>query len=102
VAQLRQHHAERLAEVMVAVHEAGDDVSAADILPLLFRRELDLQQRLFAMGEAIAHLNHLWHDGALARGVGPDRRIRFLLPDWARDDRRKKLVPPNERLDHVH
>lgn len=102
VAQLRQHHAERLAEVMAAVHEAGDEVSAADILPLLFRRELDLQQRLFAMGEAIAHLNHLWHDGALARSVGPDRRIYFLLPDRARDDRRKKLVPPNERLDHVH
>ena len=30
---------------------------------MLFRRELDLQQRFFAMGEAIAHLNHLWQRG---------------------------------------
>ena len=31
-----------------------------EMVPVLFRRPLDLQQRFFAMGEAIAHLNHLW------------------------------------------
>jgi hypothetical protein len=45
-------------------------------LPVLFRRELDLQQRFFAMGEAIAHLNHLWHRARIAR-VADDNRIRF-------------------------
>ena len=40
-------------------------VSAADVVPVLFRRELDLQQRYFAMGEAIAHLNHLWRAGRI-------------------------------------
>jgi len=47
-------------------------------VPVLFRRELDLQQRFFAMGEAIAHLNHLWHRGRLDRSVGDDGTIRFL------------------------
>jgi hypothetical protein len=38
-------------------------------VPVLFRRPLDTQQMLFAMGEAIAHLNHLWHAGRLERSV---------------------------------
>jgi glyoxylase-like metal-dependent hydrolase (beta-lactamase superfamily II) len=64
VAQLRTHHATRLAELEAA---AATPVTAASVLPVLFRRPLDLQQRFFAMGEAIAHLNHLWHDGRLDR-----------------------------------
>ena len=43
-------------------------------VPVLFRRELDLQQRFFAMGEAIAHLNHLWRAGRLARLVAATAR----------------------------
>jgi hypothetical protein len=34
---------------------------------VLFRRVLDDHQMTFAMGEAIAHLNHLMYRGALAR-----------------------------------
>jgi glyoxylase-like metal-dependent hydrolase (beta-lactamase superfamily II) len=64
IGELRAHHAERLAEIEVA---AAAPVTAAAILPLLFRRPLDVQQRFFAMGEAIAHLNHLWHRGRLRR-----------------------------------
>ncbi|MGH8849879.1 MAG: MBL fold metallo-hydrolase [Casimicrobiaceae bacterium] len=74
VDQLREHHAARLAELEVA---AATPRTAADIVPVLFRRELDLQQRFFAMGEAIAHLNHLWHRGRLERSVGGDGTIRF-------------------------
>ena len=51
--------------------------SAAEIVPVLFRRELDLQQRFFAMGEAIAHLNHLWHARPRQRSVATDGAIRF-------------------------
>jgi hypothetical protein len=29
------------------------------------------------MGEAIAHLNHLWHAGRLARRIADDGSIRF-------------------------
>jgi glyoxylase-like metal-dependent hydrolase (beta-lactamase superfamily II) len=63
--QLHAHHAERLAEVQAAC--AAAPCSAADILPVLFKRALDLHQTTFAMGEAVAHLHALWHAGALLR-----------------------------------
>jgi glyoxylase-like metal-dependent hydrolase (beta-lactamase superfamily II) len=74
VGELRAHHAARLAELEAA---ATTPVSAAEILPVLFRRPLDLQQRFFAMGEAIAHLNHLWHQGRLDRTEAHDATLRF-------------------------
>ena len=77
VAQLRSHHSDRLAELVDAISAAGAPVSASDMVPVLFRRELDLQQRFFAMGEAIAHLNHLWHRHGIRRTVAADGAIRF-------------------------
>jgi len=77
VAQLQTHHADRLAELQHAVDVAAAPVSAADLVPILFRRELDLQQRFFAMGEAIAHLNHLWHGARISRCVAADGAVRF-------------------------
>ena len=77
VTQLRAHHAARLSELEAHVQDAGAPVAAADVLDLLFRRELDLQQRFFAMGEAIAHLNHLWRRGRVARTVAGNGRILF-------------------------
>jgi hypothetical protein len=72
------HHVARLAELEAAVDEP---CSAAELLPILFRRELDLQQRYFAMGEAIAHLNYLWHAGRLARKIAGDGSVRFARTD---------------------
>ncbi len=63
--QLQQHHADRLAEVMAACAAAPQ--SAADLLPVLFKRPLDVHQTTFAMGESIAHLNALWHERRLQR-----------------------------------
>jgi glyoxylase-like metal-dependent hydrolase (beta-lactamase superfamily II) len=77
VAQLRGHHAERLAELARALEEADAPQSAQDLVPVLFRRELDTQQRFFAMGEAIAHLNRLWREGRIERLVGNDGSIRY-------------------------
>ena len=65
IRQLHEHHDERLAEVRAACAERP--CSAADILPLLFKRQLDLHQTTFAMGEAVAHLHALWHAGQLRR-----------------------------------
>jgi len=65
VAQLKAHHADRLAEVRAAC--ASGARSASDILPVLFRRALDLHQTTFAMGEAVAHLHALWLRGTLRR-----------------------------------
>ena len=77
VEQLRAHHDARLAELVAAADEPH---SAAEFVPVLFRRELDLQQRFFAMGEAIAHLNHLWRAERLARLIADDGNIRFVRP----------------------
>ena len=77
VTSLRRHHAERLDELHAALLDANVPQSAEDVIPVLFRRELDLQQRFFAMGEAIAHLNHLWQTGRAERSVASDGAIRF-------------------------
>jgi glyoxylase-like metal-dependent hydrolase (beta-lactamase superfamily II) len=74
IAQLRAHHEARLAEVLDACREPR---SAVDIVPIMFRRPLDAHQLSFALGEALAHLNKLWLDGALRRERGADGVYRF-------------------------
>jgi len=83
VGALRDHHRDRLAELAEAVRQAGGSATAAEVVPVLFRRELDLQQRFFAIGEAIAHLNHLAADGRLVRATAADGRVRFAVPPGA-------------------
>ena len=73
---LNEHHRARLAELQAATSET-DSVTAYGLLPVLFRRSLDTQQQFFAMGESIAHLNHLWHQRRLSRSIGRDSVIRF-------------------------
>jgi glyoxylase-like metal-dependent hydrolase (beta-lactamase superfamily II) len=75
IGQLAAHHAERFADVLRACAKAPQ--SAAELLPVLFRRPLDLHQTTFAMGEAIAHLHALWHAGKLVRTCGADGILRF-------------------------
>jgi glyoxylase-like metal-dependent hydrolase (beta-lactamase superfamily II) len=65
IRQLHEHHRDRLAEVMEACR--ASPCSAADVLPVLFKRKLDLHQTTFAMGESVAHLHALWHGGQLRR-----------------------------------
>jgi glyoxylase-like metal-dependent hydrolase (beta-lactamase superfamily II) len=72
--QLTGHHAERLAEVVAA---CATPQSAADIVPIMFRRALDAHQLSFALGEALAHLHKLWFDGVLRRTTGVDGVVRF-------------------------
>ena len=56
---------------------AEQPCSAAEVLPVLFKRALDLHQTTFAMGESIAHLHLLWHDGRLSRRLDDDGIYRF-------------------------
>jgi fructosamine-3-kinase len=76
IAQLRAHHVERLAEVVAACQQWQ---SAADIVPLMFKRPLDAHQLSFALGEALAHLHKLWHEGSARREIGADGVIRFRM-----------------------
>ncbi|MCM8739050.1 MBL fold metallo-hydrolase [Azospirillum sp. A1-3] len=64
---LARHHAERLAEIESL---CVDPQTAATVTRALFPRPLDPQQMLFAVGEAVAHLNHLIGKGRLERLAG--------------------------------
>jgi glyoxylase-like metal-dependent hydrolase (beta-lactamase superfamily II) len=75
IQQLHAHHRERLAEVIQAC--ATTPCSAADVLPVLFKRPLDFHQITFALGEAVAHLHALWHGGKLTRHMDADGVYRF-------------------------
>ena len=76
IAQLREHHTARLAEVLTACVEPR---SAVEIVPIMFPRALDTHQLTFALGEALAHLHKLWFDGALRRETCADGVIRFAV-----------------------
>ncbi len=76
ISQLSDHHAARLAEVVEA---CATPQSAADIVPIMFRRALDAHQMSFALGEALAHLHKLWLDGMLRRELAADGVIRFQV-----------------------
>jgi len=65
IAQLKAHHAERCE---VLAEACATPQTAADLIPVLFDRPIDdANQIFFALGEAIAHLNHLHHAGRLRR-----------------------------------
>src|SRR5258706_1455041 len=72
LAQLRDHHAQRLDELVAAIRRP---TTAAELLPVLFNRPLDDHQLSFAMGEIIAHMNHLAATGRVVRVHGDP--IRF-------------------------
>lgn len=76
IGQLQEHHQLRLDEVLEAARKAP--VSAYDMLPVLFKRQLDLHQTTFALGESVAHLHRLWHGGQLQRECGAGGVWRFV------------------------
>lgn len=78
VEALHAHHAERLQVLEEACEQVPQ--SAAGLLDTLFGRALDTHQVMFAMGEAIAHLNHLEQAGRLSRSIDTDGVIRFSRP----------------------
>jgi glyoxylase-like metal-dependent hydrolase (beta-lactamase superfamily II) len=75
IEQLLTHHAERCAEVLQAC--ADGPRSAADLLPVLFKRELDMHQTTFALGEAVAHVHALQSTGRLRQAVSSDSVLRY-------------------------
>jgi glyoxylase-like metal-dependent hydrolase (beta-lactamase superfamily II) len=77
IRQLVQHHDERFADVLAAC--ASGPKSAADLLPVLFKRTLDLHQTTFAMGESVAHLHALASQGRLLPVPGDDGILRYGL-----------------------
>ena len=75
VRQLIEPHDRHFDEVVAACR--AKPCSASDLLPVLFRRKLDLHQTTFAMGEAIAHLHALSGMGRLRGHLDDDGIRRF-------------------------
>jgi len=74
LAELRAHHLARLDELAEACDRPR---TAAELIPVLFRRRLDSHQVMFAMGESLSHLVYLTTEGRLVRLPGDDGRERF-------------------------
>ena len=73
--QLLHHHDERLREVLQAC--AAAPCSAAELLPVMFKRELDMHQTTFALGEAVAHVHALQATGQLKEVRRGDGVLRY-------------------------
>jgi glyoxylase-like metal-dependent hydrolase (beta-lactamase superfamily II) len=75
VDQLIEHHERQCGKLLAA---CAAPKTAAELMPVLFERELtDPHQAMFAMGEAIAHLNHLKQSHRLKR-VDENGAIRYV------------------------
>jgi glyoxylase-like metal-dependent hydrolase (beta-lactamase superfamily II) len=76
VDQLHAHHAQRCELLVQACRNTPK--SAAELIPVLFDREIpDPHQTMFAMGEAIAHLNYLEHAGSMQR-IEENGLVRYV------------------------
>ncbi len=76
--ELIGHHEDR----MLAIEEhCVEPRLARELLPVLFRRELDPRQMMMALGEAIAHLHLLMYRNRIQRTLHEDGCYRFLSID---------------------
>jgi glyoxylase-like metal-dependent hydrolase (beta-lactamase superfamily II) len=75
IAQLAEHHERRLERLLEG---CAQPITAFEALPLLFKRQLDDHQMMFAMGESIAHLHYLQHQAKVRRSVDEHGVRRFV------------------------
>ena len=75
VTELEVHHEQRCATMAAAL---GVPRSAAELLEVVFQRELDALQLMFAMNETIAHLEYMTERGQLERLEGEDGIVRYV------------------------
>ena len=92
IAQLHEHHERRLERLLEG---CATPITAHDALPLLFKRKLDDHQMMFAMGEAIAHLHYLHHQGKSVAATGSPA---MLDPASFADDRRPQPASGAEKF----
>jgi len=99
--QLIAHHEDKL----LALEEACvTPMTAAEALPVMFRRELGVEQIGLALGECIAHLNLLRARGLVERTLGADGLLRYrstspTLTERARPGEHQKDESPDENFE---
>ena len=75
---LIDHHADR----MLAIEEhCVEPRKAVELVPVLFKRELNFMGTMMALGEVIAHLHHLMHHQRIERTLHDDGVYRFTSID---------------------
>ncbi|HEX5650076.1 MAG TPA: MBL fold metallo-hydrolase [Steroidobacteraceae bacterium] len=72
---LRSHHLQQLEALRAACRSP---TSAYELLPVMYGRPLRGFHRYLAVGETVAHLNYLWHDGAVERRIDDAGRVAFV------------------------
>lgn len=81
------HHRQRLDEVLAA---CGEPRTAHEVTRSMFRRDLDAHQTTFAVGEALAHLNHLVASGVVRRERREGSPDVFVQARRARASRKER------------
>lgn len=74
-AELAGHHARRCGQIEAACRDQA--LSCLEIVPAIFHRRLDAHQLGFALGEALAHINHMRRTGRLAIESAADGVLRY-------------------------
>jgi glyoxylase-like metal-dependent hydrolase (beta-lactamase superfamily II) len=71
---LLRHHAKTLEKVFTA---CATPKSAVEVFPVMYRRQLSGIHLFLALGEALAHLEYLVHEGRLRRTTHSDGVVRY-------------------------
>ncbi len=74
LAELSRHHADRCA--LIAEAARSHPRTAAELLPVLFKRQMDSHQTGFAFGETLAHINAMRARGEVVQARGEDGVFR--------------------------
>ena len=74
LAELGRHHADRCA--LIADAARHQPRTAAELLPVLFKRQMDSHQTGFAFGETLAHVNYMRGRGELEQFRDTDGVLR--------------------------
>ncbi len=74
IEELQAHHESRCALIADAARQAPR--SAAELLPVLFKRQMDAHQTGFAFGETVAHVNYMVGRGELVEAHDADGVLR--------------------------
>ena len=95
IAQLGDHHEDRLDDLRHAL-SGGNPSSVAALVPAMFRRDLNPMNMLFAVGEALAHIEHLIELGEVVEDQGPDGTslYRAVAPLPTSPNQTTRLVDP--------
>jgi glyoxylase-like metal-dependent hydrolase (beta-lactamase superfamily II) len=79
--QLIENHQHALARIEADLQRGP--LTAAEAFPAIFKRPIGASEYGLALGEAVAHMNHLVHQGRITRNPGsaPEGAWKFTLAD---------------------